>query len=399
MTSRAARTFPAPIKAAHDWMQEMEFTNDTPLIDVSQAAPADIPPRALRDAMAQFVLEEKEAHLYGPILGMTRLRSAMATHCMEAYRSDITADHIAITSGCNQAFCAAIAAIADEGDNVILVTPWYFNHKMWLDIIGIKTKALFCGADMLPDPNTAAAMVSRKTRAICLVSPNNPAGIAYPDHLLHAFFDLAESHGIALILDETYKDFHPYAAFPHSLCTRKNACDTLIQLFSFSKSYRLTGHRVGAIATAPKLLREIEKFLDTVSICPSQVGQYGAYWGLLHLSDWLSEQRAEMQKRREYLQSEFSKLSDVGWKLLGAGGYFAYVEQPFLQSSDKIAQILLQKAAILCLPGTMFVPSDVNKAHTQLRIAFANIGCDEIEILIQRLHKFSLALAYPSTGK
>ena len=399
MPGRVASAFPAPIKAAHGWMQEIEFTKDNPLIDVSQAAPADAPPLALRDAMAQFVVEEKEAHLYGPILGMARLRSAMAAHCKKVYKADITTDHIAITSGCNQAFCAAIVALAHEGDNVILVAPWYFNHKMWLDMTGIETQALLCGMDMLPNPTTAAAMISHKTRAICLVSPNNPAGIAYPDKLLHAFFDLAESHGIALILDETYKDFHPNAAFPHSLCTRRNACDTLIQLFSFSKSYRLTGHRVGAIATAPKRLREIEKFLDTVTICPSQVGQYGAYWGLLHLSDWLADERAEMQKRREYLESEFSKLFDVDWKLLGAGGYFAYVEHPFQQSSDKIAQTILQEAAILCLPGTMFAPIEVNNAHKQLRIAFANIGCEEIETVIQRLYKISLALASPSMGK
>ena len=156
---------------------------------------------------------------------------------------------------------------------------------------------------------------------------------------------------------------------------------------------------MGAIATAPKRLREIEKFLDTVTICPSQVGQYGAYWGLLHLSDWLADERAEMQKRREYLESEFSKLFDVDWKLLGAGGYFAYVEHPFQQSSDKIAQTILQEAAILCLPGTMFAPIEVNNAHKQLRIAFANIGCEEIETVIQRLYKISLALASPSMGK
>ena len=399
MTGRAARTFPAPIKAAHDWMQGIVFTEDLPLIDVSQAAPADIPPRALRDAMAQFVLKEKEAHLYGPILGITRLRSAMAAHCRKVYRTDIKSDHIAITSGCNQAFCAAITALANEGDEVILATPWYFNHKMWLDMMGIKTKALLSGADMLPDPIKASTMISPKTRAICLVTPNNPAGIAYPDQLLHAFFDLAESHGITLVLDETYKDFHPTPNFPHSLCLREDAFNTLIQLFSFSKSYRLTGHRVGAIATAPKRLREIEKFLDTVSICPSQVGQYGAYWGLLNLADWLSDQRDEMTKRRKYLESKFSDLSDSGWKLLGAGGYFAYVEHPFEEPSEKVAQMMLQEAAILCLPGTMFAPLELDVAQRQLRIAFANIGCDQIEIMIQRLHKFSLALASPATGK
>lgn len=399
MTSRASRASPAPIKAAHDWMAGMRFSPDRPLIDVSQAAPSDAPPEALRTAMADYVLHEKEAHLYGPILGMLRLRRAMATHCSQIYHTTLAEENIAITSGCNQAFCATISALSEEGDEVILATPWYFNHKMWLDMMGVQTRPLACGSDMMPDPEQAERLITPKTRAICLVSPNNPAGVAYPDALLHAFFDLAQTHGIVLILDETYKDFHPDPTHPHSLCQRENAHDTLVQLFSFSKSFRLTGHRVGAIVTASKRLQDVEKFLDTVTICPSQVGQYGAYWGLLHLSDWLDSQRKEMSKRRAFLEDRFSLLSDQGWKLLGVGGYFAYVEHPFELSSDKIAEMILRDSSILCLPGTMFAPPEMVSATRQLRIAFANIGCEELEILIQRLHKFSLALASTHADK
>ena len=146
--------------------------------------------------------------------------------------------------------------------------PWYFNHKMWLDMSGAKAVPLKCEGDMMPDPWDVAKLITPRTRAIVLVTPNNPTGVEYPDDLITAFYDIAKSRGIALIVDETYRDFHTVHDAPHSLFTRADWDDTLIHLYSFSKAYRLTGHRVGAMLARPSSLAEVEKFLDTVAICP-----------------------------------------------------------------------------------------------------------------------------------
>ncbi len=393
MFGRTTRSTAAPIKAAQSWVEEYATSSGKQFIDVSQAAPSDPPPLVLRKAMAEFILKEPAAHRYGAILGMPRLREALAKHCSKVYGSDTSSDNIAITSGCNEAFCATLSTLANEQDEVILVAPWYFNHKMWLDIMGVITRPLICGRNMFPDPLEAEKLISKKTKAICLVSPNNPVGLEYPDKLLNIFLDLANSYGIALVIDETYKDFHSNPNEPHTLCKSKSAEDTLTQLFSFSKSFHLTGHRVGAIKTSPTRLLEIEKFLDTVTICPSQVGQYGAYWGLENLSNWLDEQRNEIQKRKLYLETNFNALENLGWKIIGSGAYFAYVEHPLSFSSEILSQTLVKKAGILCLPGTMFSPAEMKLADHQLRFAFANICSDKIKIFLQRLYKFSLALA------
>ena len=174
---------------------------------MSQAAPSDPPALSLRKALADYVLTDPNAHLYGQILGTNELRSALADHWSKAYSGSVAAQNVAITSGCNQAFCAVISAIADQCDEIILPAPWYFNHKMWLDMNGVITRPLMTGSDLLPDPQDAAAMITQRTRAIVLVTPNNPAGIEYPDALLNEFYELAKSRKIALILDETYKDF------------------------------------------------------------------------------------------------------------------------------------------------------------------------------------------------
>ena len=250
---------------------------------------------------------------------------------------------------------------------------------------GVTAVPLPTGADMLPDPDHAAALITPRTRAITLVSPNNPAGVEYPASLIRAFADLARRHGIALIVDETYRDFHSISGPAHDLFTDAAWDDTLIQLYSFSKAYRLTGHRVGAMLSSPARLAEVEKFLDTVTICPNQLGQIAALWGMRHLDQWLAGERDEILSRRAAIEAGFPRLAAQGWALRGVGAYFAYVAHPFDLPSDRLAQHMVKAAGVLALPGTMFVPEGDPSGARHLRIAFANVDAAGIGTLFDRL--------------
>ena len=163
----------------------------------------------------------------------------------------------------------------------------------------------------------------------------------------------------------------------------------MIQLYSFSKAYRLTGHRVGAIVTSAERMQGVEKFLDTVSVCANQLGQKAALWGMQNLQDWLANERLEILNRRAAIETHFSKLAEQGWALLGCGAYFAYVAHPFEMSSADLAPMLVEKASILTLPGTMFMPENDPAGAKQMRIAFANINSDQIAELFDRLSQFT----------
>lgn len=389
---RTATTFSPPVMEARRWIDDATFTDNKPLINVSQAAPVEPPHPEMRRAMAEFVLTDDDAHLYGPVLGMSALRSTLAARTARIYGGTITTSQAAITSGCNQAFAAAISTLCAEGDEVIVPVPWYFNHKMWLDMVGAKAVPLNCERDMMPDPWDAAKLITPRTRAIVLVTPNNPTGIEYPDDLVTAFYDIAKSHGLALIVDETYRDFHASTDKPHSLFTRDDWDQTLIQLYSFSKAYRLTGHRVGAMLASPARLAEAEKFLDTVAICPNQIGQHAALWGMQNLDEWLAGERDEILNRRAAITEQMPRLKEKGWVLLGLGGYFAYLQHPFALSSAELAPIMVREAAVLCLPGTMFCPTGDRTGAQQLRIAFANLDTAGIATLIERLAALDLPL-------
>ncbi len=381
-------TFPPPVMEARRWLAETPPPAGLPLINVSQAAPVDPPPPPLLQALADAVLHDPGAHLYGPVLGLPELRAQIAADWTASYGGAVAPTQVAITSGCNQAYTSVLSTLAGAGDAVMLPTPWYFNHRMWHDMMGIDTIPLPTGDSLLPDPEQAAALLTDRTRAIVLVSPNNPGGVEYPPALLAAFRDLARSRGLALILDETYRDFHSQDGAPHDLFTDPDWSDTLIQLYSFSKAYRLTGHRVGAIVAAADRLAEVEKFLDTVAICPPQVGQRGALWGMRHLGDWLAGERQEILARRAAMEAAFQRLP--GWRLLGCGAYFAYAEHPFAdEASDALAQRLVRDHGILLLPGTMFAPTRAEGgdgfAERTLRIAFANVDAGGIGQLADRL--------------
>ncbi len=383
-----AKTLSPPVMEARRWLEGKSFAPDQPLINVSQAAPVDPPPESLREAMADAVLRLPETHLYGPVLGLPALRDELAYNINRHYGAEVSSQNVAITSGCNQAFAATIATLAAPGDEIILPTPWYFNHKMWLDMGGITAVPLATGDDLLPDPDKAAALITPRTRAIALVTPNNPTGVEYPSDLIATFRDLARARGIALIIDETYRDFHSQDGAPHDLLCDPDWDDTVIQLYSFSKSYRLTGHRVGSVLTSPARLAEIEKFLDTVTICPAQLGQHAALWGLRNLDAWLAGERIEILSRAQAMRDGFAPLAERGWKLMGCGAYFAYLQHPFDMPSDQLTQALVNQASLLALPGTMFTPEGDKSGAQQLRVAFANINAAGIQTALDRLAAF-----------
>ena len=116
---RTATTFPSPVMEARRWIAGKDFDPDRPLINVSQAAPVEIPPLPLRQAIAETAVNLPAAHLYGPVLGLPELRAEVAAQFSRSYGGALQPENVCITSGCNQAFCAALSTLTAEGDEVL----------------------------------------------------------------------------------------------------------------------------------------------------------------------------------------------------------------------------------------------------------------------------------------
>ncbi len=376
-----------PIPEAKSWLASYDGRHG-PTIDLSQAAPGSSPPAELLTIAAQAA-GSPEAARYGPIAGDLDLRSAFAQDLTHTYNAAFDISDIAITAGCNQAFVSTAIALAKAGDAIIVPTPWYFNHQMTLNMLGIDVRALKTRADQgfVPDVVEARSMLDRHVKAIVLVTPNNPTGAVYPPATIAAFADLCRDAGIALIVDETYRDFMPAGAGkPHDLFSDTGWRQTVIQLYSFSKSYAVPGWRLGAIVAGSDLQAEIGKVLDCIQICPARAGQQSIAWGVPALRGWREANRADINARAEAFRKAMSGLNT--WSVDQAGAYFAYVRHPFEGvPAAQVAEMLARRWGVLALPGSYFGPEQ----EQHLRFAFANVGPAQITDAVARLARLNIA--------
>jgi aspartate/methionine/tyrosine aminotransferase len=353
-----------------------------PAIDLSQAAPPYPPPPALLARLAAAAQSPATA-LYGPVPGDDELRAAYARDVSDLYGAEINPKQVSITAGCNQAFVIAAMLVAQAGDAIILPSPWYFNHKMTLDMLGIEARVLPCSPvqGFIPDPRNCAERVDEAVRAIVLVTPNNPTGAIYPPGTIEAFARLCRDHGLWLIIDETYRDFLPEdAARPHAIFQDQALSSTVLGLYSFSKSFALPGHRLGAMIYPAELGPQVVKVQDCLQICPARAGQAAVTWGLGALADWRHANRRRFGEQARNFRSALAQVQD--WTIDSLGGFFAYLRHPFADiSAETIAKRLAVENGLLLIPGSYFGPGQ----HQHLRVSFGNLSPESLMQLPVRL--------------
>ena len=367
LSPRIRATGAPPIPAVRGWAARYQG-GAGPVLDLTQAVPGYPPHPDLLARLAAAAGDAKAAG-YGPIEGETALREALAADMVRAYGGRLDAADIAITAGGNLAFTLSMMTLAGSGEAVMLPAPWYFNHRMALEALGIPCRVLPCRAEdgFLPDPALAASLMEG-VRAIVLVTPNNPTGATYSPELIAQFAKLCRDRGAWLVLDETYRDFIPEAAgAPHGLFQDAAWRDHVVHLYSFSKAYCVPGHRIGAIAAGAGFQRELAKAIDTVQICPPRAAQIALASAVEGLRDWRAANRAIMAARAEAFRTAMARLN--AWRIDALGTYFAYLRLPDgLADAEATAEMLAVERGLLGLPGSFFGPGQ----DRHLRLAFAN---------------------------
>ncbi|PZP42641.1 MAG: aminotransferase [Azospirillum brasilense] len=383
LSARLRATAAPPIPAARRWAAAYDG-GAGPLLDLTQAVPGYPPPPTLLARLAEAAGDASSA-TYGPIEGDEALREALAADVAATYAAAVTAEDVVITAGCNLAFSLAMPVMAGSGEAVMLPTPWYFNHRMALEIAGIGAVPLPCEAadGFVPDPDRAAALLEAnpQVRALVLITPNNPTGAIIPPETLARFATLCRARGVWLVLDETYRDFLPGQKAPHGLFADPSWRDGIVQLYSFSKSYCVPGHRLGAILAGPGFRSELAKSVDTLQICPPRAAQKAVAWAVPALREWREGNRDLMGRRA----AAFARLmAPIGhrWHVDALGGYFAYLRLPDgAPDALEAAELLASRHGLLTLPGPFFGPGQ----ERHLRLAFANAPEEALADLPARL--------------
>jgi aspartate/methionine/tyrosine aminotransferase len=354
--------------------------NKGPRLDLSQAAPPYPPTEELIDRLSAAAALGETAR-YGPVPGDYELRAAYAKHASKLYDTLITFEQISITAGCNQAFFIAAMLVANKGDTVILPIPWYFNHKMTLDMLGIEARLLPClpTANFTPDVSSVTKLIDERVRAIVLVTPNNPTGAIYSPATIEAIAMMCRDKGIWLILDETYRDFFPpEAQRPHSVFEDRFR-DNVIALYSFSKSLALPGYRLGAMIYPERISEHVIKVQDCVQICAARVGQIAVTWALSGLDEWRQNKRQEFADKARSFQSAMANVE--GWTIDSIGAYFAYLRHPLRGlNAVEVAKRLASENGLLLIPGPYFGPGQ----EQHLRLSFGNLSPEALQDLPAR---------------
>ena len=370
-----------PISEVQGWLRDCQAAAPKPLFDLCQAVP-DYPPASALIEYLQSRLTDPTVARYSPDEGLPEVRAAICQHYRQRYFARIEPNQLCLSIGASQAFWLAMMVLCREGDEVIVQTPYYFDHAMALQGLGIEARLTpfveeRCG---LPDPVTIAAMITPRTRAILLVSPSNPTGTVCPPELLEELYRLAKANGLALILDETYQAFLPGDAPPHDLFQREDWGDYFVHLASFGKTYALTGYRAGMLAASAPFIHEALKVQDTMAVCQPRITQLAVAYGVEHLAAWVESNRAMMQQRHDCFVKEFDR-PDNAFKRVSSGAFFAWVRHPFAgQSGRQVTRMLVEKAGLLVLPGEVFGVGLGN----YLRLAFGNIRAEEVSAAIDR---------------
>ncbi len=375
LTNRTRQIAPSPITEAKGWLTQRASTR--PLLDLSQAAPSYPTAPVIADRIRE-VADSIDGGAYAPPPGMASLREAFGAEI------GVDASHILPTAGCNQAFCIVASALCEPGDEMIIPVPYYFNHFMWLELDGVRP--VLCPTDpttFVPDPATVADLITDRTRAILLVTPGNPTGATIPPETIGEIAAIAADRDVALILDETYRNFRESGAPPHTLFDDPSWTNHVVSLHSFSKDLAIPGYRVGAVVAGSPLLDEAAKILDCVAICAPRIGQEAATTGLLHAGEWRSEQVARIHAGLAHFRHVMAA-EPGGYELATSGAFFGWIRHPHRdRSTSDVVKSLVLDHDVLVIPGTAFMPDD----DGWLRFSFANLAIEEIDELGERLSR------------
>jgi len=340
------------------------------------------PPPPSATAMLPNFLSEPASNLYKAVEGIPPLLAAIASKLQAFNGIEINQQNsIVVTAGSNMAFMNAILAITSPGDEVILNTPYYFNHEMAIGIAGCRPVLVDTDENYQLRPQAIAEAITEKTRAVVTISPNNPTGVVYPEAALREVNQICRQHGIYHISDEAYEYF-TYNGVQHtSPAAFPKSTDYTISLFSLSKAYGFASWRIGYMVIPQHLLVPVKKVQDTILICPPVVSQYAALGALQTGMSYCQPHVSAIAQVRQMVLDAFSRLGGLCTIASADGAFYFFLKVHTTIDAFTLAERLIREHRVAVIPGTTF---GMNK-DCYLRVAYGALEKDTVAEGIERL--------------
>ena len=358
-----------------------EWIRQTPgTVSLGQGMVAYGPPPEALAAIPRF-LEDPAAHRYGPVEGLPALVDLVARKLAVENGFDPAVSRVVITAGGNLAFVNAVLAIADPGDEIVLVAPYYFNHEMAVVMAGCRPVVVPSDARYQLQIDRLRDALTPTTRAIVTISPNNPSGAVYPEADLRAVNALCAERGMYHIADEVYEYFTYGSARHFSPGSVAGAGAHTISLYSLSKAYGFASWRIGYMAIPHALSEAVNKIQDTLLICPPHVSQAAAAGALSVGRAYCDRFVAGLAGVREAVLRRLSALADRVEAPSADGAFYCLLRVRTSLDAMTLAERLVREHRVATVPGTAFGLD----GGCALRISYGALAPETVDEGMRRL--------------
>jgi len=312
--------------------------------------PDQAPGAHVTEAVARAAREGRTG--YTSSTGLPELRAAVAHRVSERSGRPTSPDEVVVTHGAMHGLAMALQAVLGPGDEVLVPDPAFPNWAMAAVAAGgaARTYPTRPERGFVPVPAEVEAAITPRTRALVVCSPDNPTGAVYPADVLAQLVEIARRHDLWLLSDEAYEAITFDAPFvsPAAFDTDRR----VVVFGSVSKTYALTGLRIGWVATPDRDLLEVLGHLAEASVlCPSTVGQHGALAALTGPQDAVAQAVASYRGRRD---AALELLAARGIAFSAPEGAFYLLVDVEEADSDAFARRLLERVHVAVSPGSAF---------------------------------------------
>ncbi|WP_416669523.1 pyridoxal phosphate-dependent aminotransferase [Egbenema bharatensis] len=363
-----------------------ELIQNTPgTISLGQGVVYYPPPSQAIDRIQQF-WQNPDHHRYQAVQGIPELVAAIgaklnAENGIVVENDGETPSEIVVTSGSNMGFVNAVLAITDPGDEVILQTPYYFNHEMAIRMANAVPVLVPTDDQYQLQLAAIRAAITPRTRAIVTISPNNPTGAVYPAADLRAVNQLCRDYGIYHIHDEAYEYFTYDGVMPFSPGSIPGSGGYTISLFSLSKAYGFASWRIGYMVLPAHLMAAVMKIQDTIAICPAVISQYAALGALEAGIQYCQHHLQMLAQVRQLCLEEFATLQDLCTIPPATGAFYFLLKVHTSMHPFQLVKQLIQDYQVAVIPGMTFGLEE----GCYLRVAYGALQQDTVAEGIGRL--------------
>lgn len=342
-------------------------------ISLGQGVVSYAPPPAAIEQVNRF-FANPEQHKYQPVVGIAELIEAIAVKLNIENSTVVNADrNVIVTAGSNMGFINAMMAIADPGDEIILQTPYYFNHEMAICMTSCRPVLVATNDQYQLDLAAIQAAITPRTKAIVTISPNNPTGAVYPEADLRAVNKLCCDYGIYHIHDEAYEYF-TYGVPHFSPSAIADSSSHTISLFSLSKAYGFASWRVGYMVVPAHLLPAIKKIQDTIVICPTVISQYAALGALQTGISYCQSHLKAIRQVRQICLDYLASIQDLCMVPAADGAFYFLLNVHAEINSFELVERLIRDYKVAVIPGTTFGMTN----GCYLRVAYGALQPDTV---------------------